>query len=448
MVVSFIPNTDKDREEMLKRIGVSSFEELLCEIPKELRLRGELELPPPLSELEVREELRRISQRNLSSENRVSFLGAGAYDHYVPSVVDHIISRPEFYTAYTPYQAEVSQGTLQTIYEYQSMVCELTAMEAANASMYDGASALAETVHMARAITGRERIVVSDAIHPHHLKVLETYSTGLEVPVSTVPMKDGRTDAEKLSGLVDEATAAVLIQHPNFFGCLEETEKIEKITHSQGALFVVSADPISLALLKPPGDYNADICVGEGQALGIPVSFGGPFLGLFATKREYVRQMPGRLIGKTVDADGNPGFVMTLQTREQHIRRERATSNICTNEGLCALAACVYLSSMGKKGLREIAELCLQKSHYLAERIEKLDGFELPYKVPFFKEFAVECSVPPKRIISELLDKGFFAGVRLGRFRDEWKNHLLIAVTEKRTRNELDRFVDELSNLS
>jgi glycine dehydrogenase subunit 1 len=446
--LSFIPNTDRDREEMLKRIGVSSFEELLSEIPEQFRLKEGLDLPPPLSELEAREELKRISETNLDIESRVSFLGGGAYDHYIPAVVDHIISRPEFYTAYTPYQAEVSQGTLQTIYEYQSLVCHLTAMEAANASMYDGASAVAEAAHMAKGITEREKIVASEAIHPHYLKVLDTYSRGLGLPPSRVPTKHGRTDLEALSEYVTEETAAVLLQHPNFLGCLEDVDEVARIAHAKDALLVVSADPISLGLLKPPGDYSADICVGEGQPLGIPMSLGGPFLGLFATRRDFIRQMPGRLIGKTMDADGNPGFVMTLQTREQHIRREKATSNICTNEGLCALAACVYLTIMGKKGLREVAELCLQKSHYLAQEIEKLNGFELPYKTPFFKEFVVESPIPPKRIISTLIGKGFFAGVHLGRFRDEWKNQLLIAVTEKRTKQEMDRFVQELSKLS
>lgn len=446
--MSYIPNTDKDREEMLKRIGVSSFEELLSEVPEGLKLKTGLNLPPPLSELEVRRELKQLSERNLNMESHISFLGGGAYDHYIPSVIDHIISRPEFYTAYTPYQAEVSQGTLQTIYEYQTMICELTNMEVSNASMYDGASALAEAAHTARGTTRRDTIVVSDAIHPYYLQVVETYSRGLAVPIKKVPIKNGRTDLESLSKSIDEDTAALLIQHPNFFGCLEEAEEASSIAHSKGALLVVAVDPISLGLLKPPGDYNADICVGEGQALGIPVSLGGPFLGLFATRRDYLRQMPGRLIGKTVDADGNPGYMMTLQTREQHIRREKATSNICTNEGLCALAACVYLSIMGREGLREIAELCLQRSHYLAEGMEKLEGFRLAYKTPFFKEFVVECPIPPTRVISELLDKGFFAGVNLGRFRDAWKNHLLLAVTEKRTKEEMDRFLDELSKLS
>ncbi len=446
--MSYIPNTDKEREEMLKKIGVSSFEELLSEVPEGLKLKTELNLPPPLSELEVRRELKQLSEQNLNMESHVSFLGGGAYDHYIPSVIDHVISRPEFYTAYTPYQAEVSQGTLQTIYEYQTMICELTNMEVSNASMYDGASALAEAAQMARGTTGRDTIVVSDAIHPHYLQVVETYSKGLTVPMKKVPIEDGRTDLESLSRSIDENTAALLVQHPNFFGCLEEAEEASSIAHSKGALLVVAVDPISLGLLKPPGDYHADICVGEGQALGIPVSLGGPFLGLFATRREYLRQMPGRLIGRTVDTDGKPGYVMTLQTREQHIRREKATSNICTNEGLCALAACVYLTIMGRKGLREIAELCLQGSHYLAEGVKKLKGFRLPYKTPFFKEFVVECPIPAATVISELLEKGFLAGVDLGRFRDEWKNHLLLAVTEKRTKEEMDRFLDQLSKLS
>jgi glycine dehydrogenase subunit 1 len=460
----YIPNTDRDREEMLKRIGVSSFEELISEIPDEIRLRTSLDLPSPLTEMEVKKELQKVA--NESTINPITFMGGGAYDHYIPTVVDQMILRSEFATAYTPYQPEVSQGTLQQIYEYQTMISELTGMEVANASLYDGASALAEACNMAKASTRRTKILMAETIHPHHRQVVKTYCKGLGLELIEIPMKDGRvhldltdpptgplrqseSEARRAGKNVcpTEDTAALLIQQPNFFGCLEDIEEMEKAIHRVGGLFVVSVDPISLGLLKPPGEYGADIVVGEGQPLGIPLSFGGPYLGLFATRKKFIRQIPGRIVGRTVDNQGIRGYVLTLQTREQHIRRERATSNICTNQALCALAATVYLSLLGKRGIREVSRLCLEKSHYLAGELSKLDGFRLAFSHPYFKEFTLECEKNPKDIIHNLLNEGIFAGVDLGRFDPKWEKYLLIAVTEKRTREEMDKFVESVKNL-
>jgi glycine dehydrogenase subunit 1 len=438
----YIPNTDRDREEMLKRIGVSSFEELISEIPDEIRLRASLDLPSPLTEMEVKKELQRVANEN--TINPITFMGGGAYDHYIPTVVDQMILRSEFATAYTPYQPEVSQGTLQQIYEYQTMISELTGMEVSNASLYDGASALAEACNMAKASTRRTKILMTETIHPHHRQVVKTYCEGLGLELGEIPMKDGRIHLDLTDKDVypTEETAALLVQQPNFLGCLEDVEEMEEAIHSIGGLFIVSADPISLGLMKPPGDYGADIVVGEGQPLGIPLSFGGPYLGLFATRKKFIRQIPGRIVGRTIDREGKQGFVLTLQTREQHIRRERATSNICTNQALCALAATVYLSLLGKSGIREVSRLCLEKSHYLAGELSKLDRFRLAFSHPFFKEFTLECEKNPKDIIQNLLGEGIFAGVDLGRFDPKWEKYLLIAVTEKRTREEMDKFVE------
>jgi glycine dehydrogenase subunit 1 len=374
----FIPNTDKDREEMLKAIGVSSFEELLKPIPKNLRLKKPLDLPPALSEFEIKKLMCEIAKENITTKDYISFLGAGSYDHHIPAVVDYVVSRPEFYTAYTPYQAEVSQGTLQALYEYQSMICELTRMEVANASMYDGATSLAEACLMAMSINERNKVILSEAIHPYYKRVVETY-LGKE-RVSYAPIKNGVTDISALEGVLDDKISAFAVQQPNFLGLLEDVDEIEKIVHKNGGLYIATVLPISLGILKPPGEYNADIAVGEGQSLGLPQSFGGPYLGIFATKRDFIRRMPGRLIGRTTDVESKQGFVMTLQTREQHIRRERATSNICTNESLCAIAAAAYLAIMGKEGMREVGELCLSKAHYLSDKIKNINGFDFKWQ--------------------------------------------------------------------
>jgi glycine dehydrogenase subunit 1 len=445
--MTYTPHTIDDKRLMLERTGAKSFEELLRFIPADVRLNREMQLPSPLSELEVSRLLNDLASGNRSTAQLVSFLGAGSYDHYIPAVIDHIASRSEFYTAYTPYQAEVSQGTLQSIYEYQSLICELFDMDVSNASMYDGASALAEACHAARDITRRNRIVIVDSVNPHYVRVVETYTHGLRIPVFRVRSCAACGDRSNLAALeaaIDDQTAAVLVQHPNFQGCLEPVRDISEIAHKKGALLVVSIDPISLGILEPPGRYSADIAVAEGQALGIPMALGGPGLGIYTCKRTYARQMPGRLVAKTTDVEGKTGYCLALQTREQHIRREKATSNICTNQALCALMASVYLATMGRQGIREVARQSLLKAHYLAGEIARLKGFTITCDGPFFKEFTVMTPVPPKRIIEEGLAHGLLAGIDLGRFGEKWTDQMLVAVTEKRTRAEMDRLVEFL----
>ncbi len=442
----FIVNTDRDRADMLTEIGVQGFEDLLVPIPKSVRLNRELDIKGGLSEVEVTRSLAKISGLNETINEFVSFLGGGAYDHFIPAAVRAVTSRPEFYTAYTPYQAEVSQGTLQAIYEYQSLICRLMGMDAANASLYDGATALAEAAFLAYHHTGRRKVVISKGIHPHYRSVLRTSLQGLGLSLVEVDLKEGATDEDRLGETVDDQTAAVLVQHPNFLGCLEEVEELEKVVHRSGALYVVSVDPISLGLLKPPGDYGADVVTAEGQGLGNSLSYGGPYLGIFAVKESLIRRLPGRIVGATQDREGKPGFVMTLQTREQHIRRGRATSNICSNQALNALAAAVYLSLMGKEGIRGVAQLCLQKSHYLAEEIAQLKGFKLRIPRPFFKEFVLQVPLSPGDLIRQLRGKEIFAGIDLGRFDYGLNDCLLVAVTEKRTKDEMDRFVKALRN--
>ncbi len=437
--IPYIPHTEEDKKEMLKRIGVSSFEELLKDIPEGIRVRDKINLPEPLSELEVGKLLREIASQNISTH--ISFLGGGSYDHFIPSVIDHILSRPEFYTAYTPYQAEVSQGTLQSIYEYQSLIAELFKMDVSNASMYDGPSALAESLHMARDITQREKALISQALNPLYLEVVKTYGQGLGVELEEIPERDGVTDLDSIKERLSDSVACLIIQHPNYYGNLENIFEISEAIHSIGGLLIVSVDPISLGILAPPGEYGADIATGEGQPLGIPLGFGGPYLGIFTTRRDYIRRLPGRLIGETTDREKKRGFVMTLQTREQHIRRERATSNICTNEALCALAAGIYLSLFGKEGIREVAYQCVLKSHYLASRIEEVEGYKLAFQKPFFKEFVIKTPIEPKKIMEKFIKEGILPGIDIG------DNRMLIAVTEKRTREEMDKYVELLKNL-
>jgi glycine dehydrogenase subunit 1 len=443
----FIPMTEKNRLEMLKTIGIDHWEDLLDPIPRDLRFQGNWNLPESLSEPEVTRLLQTLASRNDHAGTHVCFLGGGAYDHFIPAAVGHVISRPEFYTAYTPYQPEVSQGTLQAVYEYQTLIAELTGMDAANASMYDGASALAEAALLVQGQTGRETVLISKTVHPFYRRVVSTYCHRAGISIREIAMADGVTDLEALGAAVNSETAGVLIQHPNFFGYLEDVESIGKTVHAAGGLFAVSVDPISLGILQPPGVYGADAATGEGQSLGNPLSFGGPYVGIFAVKKDLIRRLPGRLVGVTRDSRGERGFVLTLQTREQHIRREKATSSICSNEQLCALASSVYLALMGKIGLPRVADLCLQKSHYLAERIAGVKGFRLFSSKPFFKEFTVRCPVPPEKIIKSMLKKGFFAGIDLGRFDDGLKDAMLIAVTEKRTREEMDRYLEILQTL-
>lgn len=444
--MSFISNTEADRAAMLKAIGVGSFEELLDNIPAEIRLEDGLGLPEAISEYEALKELRAISGRNRNSNELISFLGGGAYDHFVPSVVGAIVSRSEFSTAYTPYQPEVSQGTLQTIYEFQTMMCNLTGMDVANASMYDGGSSLAEACLLAAAHTGRDEIVIAGKVHPHYLQIARTYCGGQEINLKQSTLDDGVANVDNVRKSVTSNTAALVVQQPNFFGCLEDVFELGSIAHAQGALFVVAVDPISLGILVPPGDYGADVVVGEGQSLGIDMSYGGPYLGIFAVKQPLLRRIPGRLSGITIDSDGKRGFVLTLQTREQQIRREKATSNICTNQGLMMLSACVYLSLLGKQGIQEVARLCLQKSHYLAQRLSSLPGYQLKFRQRFFKEFVLETPTSPRLIIEQLLSKNIAPGIDLAGF-SEHDSGLLVAVTEKRTKEEMDRFVQALDTL-
>jgi glycine dehydrogenase subunit 1 len=438
--MNFIPINEKQREEMLKTIG-KGIEDLLSGIPKNLRLKEPLNLPPPVSEMEIKKELSEMAKLNT---DLIVFAGGGVYDHYIPSAIRHLTGRAEFYTSYTPYQPEVSQGTLQAAFEYQSLICELTGMEVSNASIYDGATALAEAIFMALSINDtRNKVVVSDGINPYYLEVVKTY-LGKIHPLEVLPLKEGITDSGKI-GKIDEETACVAIQHPNFLGNLEEVEKFVEVAHRYGAVVILSFDPISLGLLKTPGEYNVDIATAEGQCLGIPMSLGGPHLGVFTSMKKYIRKMPGRIAGRTVDKQGREGYVMVLQTREQHIRRENATSNICTNQQLCALMAAIYLTLHGGEGIKDIANKTTQKAHYLTENLEKA-GLRLPYKKQnFFREFVVEIPEGAKKAIDKGTKKGYLAGIDLGKFKKEWEKHLLVSVTEKRTKEEMDELVEILS---
>ncbi len=451
--VPYLPNTDEDRAEMLRFIGAQSIDELFADIPVELREKALLNLPPTLSEPELMRHMRSLAVQNIplgeqleepiaSRQSLIAFLGAGIYEHYIPPVVQHIVSRNEFYTAYTPYQAEASQGTLQATFEYQSLICDLTGMEVSNASLYDGASALAEAVLMAHSINERRKVILPKTLHPHWRQVVHTYASGMKLEFVEAPYlsDEGITDPDFVRAHCDDETCCFVVQQPNFFGCLEKVSELETVAHRVGALFIVAFDPISLGVLKPPGEYNADIAVAEGQCLGLPPSFGGPLLGIFTCKQEFIRKMPGRLVGETVDAKGQRGFVLTLQVREQHIRRERATSNICTNQALCAIAAATYLALMGKQGISQVAELCAQKAHYLAEQLERA-GIPRLFSALFFKEFAVELPTDPQTINKSLIGKGFLGGLALKRYYPELTNGWLLAVTEKRTKAEMDAFV-------
>jgi glycine dehydrogenase subunit 1 len=442
--MSYVPHTDADRAEMLSAIGVRQVEDLFHDVPVDCRF-PELNLPEPLSEMEIMAELQAMSEENLDVDHYACFLGAGAYNHYVPRVVDHIIGRSEFYTAYTPYQPEISQGTLQSIFEYQSMICALTGMEVANASHYDGATSTAEAVIMAvNAVRGkRNRVVLSPAVHPEYRAVVRTYTQGTGVEV--VGDDDPAATIDHLVSLLDKNTACLIVQSPNFFGEIENLEGLADQVHAAGAMLVVVVEPISLGLLKPPGEYGADIVVGEGQALGNGLNYGGPYLGIFACREKDVRKMAGRLVGQTVDADGKRGFVLTLSTREQHIRRERATSNICTNQALCALAAAAHLAALGKTGMHKLAELCYHKAHYAAQRIGQLEGYAVVADKPFFQEFAVRCPAPVKDINRYLLDEwGIIGGYDLGRDYPHLYNHMLICVTEVISREEIEDLVEAL----
>ena len=441
----YISNTPAQQKEMLGVIGATSIEDLLVRIPAKARLSRPLNLPSAMAEMDLVRHLRGIAAQNASAEDFACFLGAGSYDHSVPSPINHLISRGEFFTAYTPYQPEASQGTLRSIFEYQTMIAELTGMDVANASLYDGGSSLAEGVLMAHAVTGRDGIVLSRGVNPLYRQVVETYVEGPSLRISSSPLADGITDGDALKKAVTDKTAAVVVQYPNFFGCLEDVKGAAEIAHAAGALLIVVADPVNLGLLEPPGALGADLVVGEGQGLGVPMSFGGPNLGVFAAKQELVRRMPGRLVGATVDLDGRRGFVLTLQTREQHIRREKATSNICTNVALCALMATIYVSIMGKRGIRKVGELSVAKAHYAATAFSKVPGVRLRFGSPFFKEFTLQLPKAPDRVVKRLAKERILAGLPLKPFDRQYKDCLLVAVTEKRTRDEIDAYAAALA---
>lgn len=448
--MSYLPNTDADRAAMFKAVGVKGMDDLFHDVPQSLRYPP-LDLPPPISEVEVLRELREISEYNVNLDHAPCFLGAGAYRHFVPSVVGHVLGRSEFYTAYTPYQPEISQGTLQTMFEYQSLICALTGMDVANASHYDGATSLAEAVVMAVSVGRgkRRKVLLSAGVHPEYRAVVRTYTQGMDLTL--VGEDAGPLHAGRLGALVDADTACVVVQTPNFLGYLEEPSTLRALAaaaHVAGALLVVTADPISLGLFLPPGEYGADIVCGEGQALGGGLNFGGPYLGYFACKQEHVHKMAGRVVGQTADHNGQRGFVLTLSAREQHIRREKATSNICSNEALMSLAAGVYLTAMGKNGLRKVAELCYHKAHYAASELSALPGFKIENGRLFFKEFPLQCPGPVEAINDYLLNEwGIIGGYDLGRDYPELANTMLVCVTEMNTREEIDTLVEALGGM-
>jgi glycine dehydrogenase subunit 1 len=445
--MNFLPNTDKDRAAMLKTIGVASIEDLFSDIPPALRFKGQLDVPEAVSEWEILKLMKGLASKDVAARY-ANFIGAGAYDHYVPSVVHYVLARSEFYTAYTPYQPEVSQAVLQSIFEYQTMICELTGMDAGNASMYDGPSAVAESVTIASGLTRRKKALVSRTVHPETRVVTRTYAAGHEIDALEVPMENGVTSLSGLEKMLSQDVACLVIQEPNFLGNIEPVDEISEKVRAAGATLIVQANPISLGLLRTPAEYGAEIVVGEGQVLGNPMGFGGPYLGVLAVKDKYLRRMPGRLVGMTNDNRGQRGFVLTLQTREQHIRREKATSNICSNEALNALAATVYLSWLGKQGVKDLAGHCLKKAHYLADGISHLKGYSLAWKTPFFNEFAVKCPLEPEKVVKSLVGKKMLAGYPLGRAYPELKDCLLVAVTEKRTKKEMDELLEGLEGLA
>ena len=449
--MSYIPHTEKDIQEMLKVIGAEFVEDLFKAIPDNLRVKKPLNLPAPLSEQELIQEMTTLSIKNATVEEYVSFLGAGAYNHYIPSIVNHLISRSEFYTAYTPYQPEISQGTLQAIFEYQTLICQLTGMDVSNASMYDGASATAEAVLMARRINNRSKVILSAAIHPEYREVINTYLSGNRDNIKEVfyCTETGRTLPEAIEKLLDKDTSSVVIQQPNFFGSIEDIKAIAEVVHKNNSILIISiAEPISLGLLKPPGELGADIVIGEGQAFGNGLNFGGPYLGFFATLEKYLRQMPGRLVGETVDKRGKSGYVLTMAAREQHIRREKATSNICTNEGLCALAAAIYLTALGKNGLMELARLNLSKAEYLKKGLANIKGIKPAFTAPTFNEFVIETEKEPDAVLKTLLKKGIIAGLPLKRFYPELSRHILICATEMNTKGQVDELLEGLGKIA
>ncbi|MDZ5712145.1 aminomethyl-transferring glycine dehydrogenase subunit GcvPA [Jeotgalibacillus haloalkalitolerans] len=439
----YLPMTEQDQKDMLKTIGVSSVEELFEDIPEKVRFKGELNIKPAKTESALMKELAQLAGKNADTQKNTSFLGAGVYDHYSPVIMDHVISRSEFYTAYTPYQPEISQGELQAIFEFQTMIAELTGMDVANSSMYDGGTSFAEAAMLSAGQTKRKKVLVSGAVHPESKAVLETYAAGQHIEVVTVPEKDGATDLDALKGLMSDEIAAVMVQYPNFFGQIERLDQIEELAHGQKAMFVVSSNPLSLGALTPPGDFGADIVVGDAQPFGLPQSFGGPHCGYFAVTKKLMRKVPGRLVGETNDEEGQRGYVLTLQAREQHIRRDKATSNICSNQALNALASSVTMTALGKQGIKEIAHQNLQKAAYAKKQLQAA-GLSVVNGGYTFNEFVVELKQPVSEVNKALMEKNIIGGYDLGRDFDNRQNQMLIAVTEQRTKEEIDQLAEEL----
>ncbi|ERJ13882.1 aminomethyl-transferring glycine dehydrogenase subunit GcvPA [Haloplasma contractile] len=444
----YIPHTEQDIKKMLDTIGVSSIDDLFREVPSEIKLKRDYNFTNSLSELEVTKRLQDLASKNKSSDDLTCFIGAGAYDHYIPSVIHHITNRSEFYTAYTPYQPEVAQGTLQYIFEYQTMISNLTGMDVSNASMYDGATSTAEAMMMAVAKRRKNKVLVSKTIHPNTLSVLKTYAKYQGVEIKMIETKDGITSRDDLEDKIDNTIAGVIVQNPNFYGRIEDVESYVDLIHEHKSLLIMNVNPISLPVLKTPGEIGADIVCGDAQPLGIPLSFGGPYIGFLATTNSLMRKMPGRICGETTDIEGKRAFVLTLQAREQHIRREKANSNICSNQSLNALAVTVYLSTLGNQGTREVALQNIKKSHYAFKKISALNGFEAVYDGPFFNEFVIKSDYDYNTIKNTLYEKGIISGLHLGDYDNSLKNHILFCVTEKRTAKEIDHLVDVLGGLA
>lgn len=443
----YLPITDEDRQEMLKTIGINSVDELFSDIPEKVKFKGELQIEKELPEQQLFQFMSNLARKNVNTKELPSFLGAGVYNHYIPSIVDHVISRSEFYTAYTPYQPEISQGELQAIFEFQTMICELTGMEVANSSMYDGPTAVAEAALLSVGHSRKNKVIISEAVHPETLEVVKTYAKGQRIEVVIAPANNGLTDIEALKTLVDDETAGVIIQYPNFYGQIEPLKDIGPIAHGgKKSMFIVSSNPLSLGILTPPGQYGADIVVGDCQPFGIPSAFGGPHCGYFATTSKLMRKVPGRLVGETVDEEGLRGYVLTLQAREQHIRRDKATSNICSNQALNALAASVAMTALGKKGVKEIAYQNIQKANYAKKQL-KANGLSVMFNGPLFNELVVDCQKDVTEINHLLLEKGVIGGYNLGKDDSRLQNNMLICVTEERTKEEIDHFVTVLGGL-
>lgn len=442
----YLPMTEKDKEAMLETIGITSTEELFADIPEDIRLQRAYKLKQAASEMELEKELTDLANKNMNTKNISSFLGAGVYHHFIPSVVHHMISRSEFYTAYTPYQPEISQGELQAIFEFQSMICEITGMDVANSSLYDGGTALGEAINVSYGQTKRKKIIVSETVHPEYREVIHTYGRGFQLEIVEIKATNGITDLALLEEELDEETAAVVIQYPNFLGQMEPLQKIEKLIKDPKTLFITSCNPLALGYLTPPAEFGADIVVGDTQVFGIPAQFGGPHCGYFATTKKLMRKMPGRLVGQTTDENGLRGFVLTLQAREQHIRRDKATSNICSNQALYALASSVAMTALGQEGIREVAYINMQKARYLKSKLIELN-ISIPFSGAFFNEFVIDLKQPIEKVNEKLRKKNIIGGYDLGKTYPELEGNMLVAVTEVKTKEELDLFVKELGDL-